>query len=94
MTSKKAVTRQKANIQAYKFTFESEHGQKVLYDLIKAHCLSMSYVPSDPYGTAFNEGARSVVNTILRKLAFDPSRWEHILRRIEDGTADEFGDND
>lgn len=52
----------------YKKVFGSADGQTVLRDLMKfGHISEMTYVPSDPTHTAFNEGKRRVV---LRVMSF------------------------
>lgn len=51
---------------AYRNTFNSPEGKKVLADL-KRFCraLNSSHTPGDPYTTAFLEGRREVWNRIL-----------------------------
>lgn len=51
-------------ILAYKKTFESESGTKVLNDLIKRHMLKSSMNDNDSR-VIFGEGERNVVLTIL-----------------------------
>jgi len=51
----------KRKSQAYQQTFSSPHAQKVLADLRK-FCFAdkTTFVPNDPYASAFSEGRREV----------------------------------
>lgn len=55
--------------QLYHKVFDSPEGEDVLSHL-RASCFgdSRTFVPGDPYGTAFNEGRRSVFLDILARL--------------------------
>ncbi len=54
-------------IKSYYNTFCTEAGKTVLKDLKKMFDVQ-SYIPGDPYATAFNEGRRSVLNEIMSTL--------------------------
>jgi len=71
------ITRQspKEKFKAYRITFSTAEGQKVLADL-KASYGGISFVPGYSDVTAFNEGRRSVaddIETILAMAAMEQS---------------------
>lgn len=53
---------------AYRIFETSPDGQAVLDDLCDAYYDKTSFVHGDPYATAFNEGARSVILSIFQVL--------------------------
>lgn len=61
-------------IKAYKRLFTTEDGKLILADLKDSLNDGTSFVPGEPHGTSFNEGARSVYLGIL----------DMLLRVIED----------
>ena len=66
--------------------FNTDDGQKVLYELMKsAHILNSTYDPN-PYEMAYREGERSVVLRILKTLNVDPAE---LLKRIKQGNQQE-----
>lgn len=72
----------RTKISLYAQVFNNEAGRAVLLDMIKAFHDRSSFVPSNPYETAFREGQRDVVLRICRlaRLRFDP-----IMQEIKDG---------
>jgi hypothetical protein len=71
----------------YKLLFESEAGERVLYDLMKkCHFIHTSY-DGDVHSTVFREGERNVVNYILTMLKQDPV---HIKKLIDKQEEEEF----
>ncbi len=59
---------------AYHTVFDTPSGEEVLRHLVGISVTTLSHVPGDPYTTAFNEGRRHLVLSILRQLnrdAFD-----------------------
>ncbi|HWK44919.1 MAG TPA: hypothetical protein VNT30_09370 [Stellaceae bacterium] len=55
----------------YHRVFETPDGARVLEDMLKGGgMLERSFVPGDPYATAFNEGRRSVMIDVLRLLSW------------------------
>ena len=70
----------------YKDTFVSVQGQKVLEHLCKkAHVTGSSFVTGDPYLTAFNEGQRHIVMSILQFLYKNPNQLvQQIQKQYED----------
>ena len=54
--------------QAYLNTFISESGEIVLKDMKVSYNDRESFVPLDPFATAFAEGQRSVYLSILRMM--------------------------
>lgn len=53
----------------YRELFSTEHGKAVLADL-DSQCFhqSQTFVPSDPYSSAFNAGMREVILRIHRRI--------------------------
>lgn len=74
---------------AFRITFESEAGQKVLADLIRNfHVVDTSHVMGCTDGTAFNEGERNVVNHILQMCR---TNWEKPQEYVKQVTNVGFG---
>lgn len=68
----------------YQATFSTEHGKRVLQDLMKkGGMLDSNFVPNDSYGTAYNEGARSLVIHILKLLKLDVKRLHKTITEEE-----------
>lgn len=82
MAEKDQIKAQRSRIVDMKNAFTTESGARVLGQLIKTYMMKSSYVPNDSHGTAFNEGARSVVLTILSNMKIDPNK---ITQMMEDG---------
>lgn len=80
MDQKKKAKRSLASVTQYQKVFGTPEGKKVLWDLMKSGgVLVQSHVAGDPYGTAFNDGARSIVLRILDKLKTDATQFEKII---------------
>lgn len=61
----------------YKYVFtQNPAGIKVLEDLSARFYDVASYTPGDPYHTAFKEGQRFVIRSILQQLAHIPQEPE------------------
>lgn len=61
-------------LKAYKRVFSTEDGILVMNDLIEVGgVLKSSHVPNDPYGTAYNEGWRSLTLHLLNRLSINPN---------------------
>lgn len=72
-------------IQLYQSVFGSPEGKKVLEDLMdKTGFLKNNYVPNDPHGTAFNDGATSIVRHILSTLKLDIKATREMLEKEYD----------
>ncbi len=80
--SKKQSRKVVDNAISYQATFTSAEGEKVLFDMMKAHHMLGSSFCKDPYESAFNEGERAVVLRILSMLKTDVTQ---LAKRIEDG---------
>lgn len=76
--------RQADNIQAYRDTFESPQGKKVLLNLISTHGVMTSTFDKDPQLAAFKEGERNVVLRILSLLKADPQQIRNLIRESDD----------
>ena len=64
---------QKQRIIDYRVTFGSEHGRRVLSDLVReCHALEPSHVRGEPHETAFREGERNVLLKIITALSYKP----------------------
>lgn len=73
--------REKANlIIAYQTVFDSEHGRKVLKDLMSLCGFVQSSMDDNSHVTAYNEGKRSVIVDILNKVNTDPDKIVEILK--------------
>lgn len=65
----------------YIATFESTSGRKVLQHLCQVgYVVKPSFVAGDPYTTAYNEGQRALVLSILRQVNKDPTA---LIKQIE-----------
>lgn len=74
----------------YQATFGTEHGKRVLQDLMKkGGMLDSNYVPNDSYGTAYNEGARSLVLHIIKLLKLDVKKLHKL---VTETTEEEYVD--
>lgn len=72
MTSSKQLEELKL---AYRRTFNTDDGQKVLDDLMKRFSFgATTFVSGDPYASAFNEGQRAAVLLITRMLSEEKER--------------------
>lgn len=68
----------------YKLIFESEAGERVLYDLMKkCHFLHTSY-DGDINSMVFREGERNVVNYIMTMLKQDPLEIKKLIDKQEE----------
>ena len=60
---------------AYRRTFNTDDGRKVMEDLQKRFCFGITtFVSGDPYTSAFNEGQRAAVLLITRMLSEEKER--------------------
>jgi hypothetical protein len=85
MFNKKRDEQRIAKLQDYKRTFGSEHGKRVLYDLMNEHYFLRSSYDSNPQEMAFREGQKNVVLRIMTALKLDQ---EQLKQKIEG--ADEY----
>lgn len=68
----------------YQATFKSPPGKRVLKDLMqKGGMLDTSFCPQDSHGTAFNEGARSLVLHILKIMRLDVAKLHNQILEME-----------
>ena len=67
------------NVACYKTVFNSENGEKVLWDLMKASGYTQSNFDVCPYKMAHNEGARSMVVRIINLLKMDEKKIELMM---------------
>ena len=74
----------KATISAYKRFFDTRDGKLILNDLMKACHMTSSTMDKDPYETAFNEGARSVVLRILKTTNTNMEQLNELIKRLEE----------
>lgn len=69
-----------ALLHDYKAVFGTPQGKRVLQDLMaKGGLLQSNYVPGDSHGTAYNEGARSLVLHIFEILRIDLKQLQSTL---------------
>lgn len=72
--------------EKYQGTFKSPDGEFVLKHLMKiGHIYESTFVPGDPTATAFREGQRHIVLTILRGINKDTAE---LIKQIEDGAEE------
>ena len=80
----KVAKKSLATIRDYKTVFNSVEGKRVLWDLMKiAGMTQTNFVQGDPYGTAYNEGIRQCVLSILNKLKLDTEKLEKEIAQGE-----------
>ncbi len=74
-----------AKIIDYRRTFESEHGKKVLADLISIYMMNptLDIDKPNPLVMTFNEGRRMVVGRILQITKQDAYKFQNTLEEIE-----------
>lgn len=71
--------------QDYKRTFSSEHGKRVLYDLMNDHyAIRSTYERGDALELAYREGQRQVVLRILTILKFEPEKIKQTIVEADD----------
>lgn len=73
---------------AYHAVFDSPSGEQVLRHLVGISVTTTSHVPGDPYMTAFNEGRRHLVLSILRQLNRDAFDIIRARQRTHENTAE------
>lgn len=69
---------------AYKRTFDSDDGKKVLHDLMKSCHIMTSTFNTDPYETHYNEGARSVILRILKTVNVNMDDIDNMITKLEE----------
>lgn len=74
----------KATILAYKRFFDTTDGKLILKDLMKSCHVLSSTMDKDPYETAFNEGARSVVLRIIKTNNTSIDEINKLIERLEE----------
>jgi len=82
------VARKKLNEihDSYRAVFDSPDGERVLEHLIKVGYVDTTvHTPGDSHDTAYKEGKRSIVISILRFIERDP---REILRQVQQGEQD------
>lgn len=65
-------SREKALHEDFGRTFSTDHGKRVLECLAETYGMRKTVFDTDPYRTAFNEGARNVILTILSMMDSPP----------------------
>ena len=81
----KSISMKKADLVSdYKLVFNSESGQRVLYDLMKVgHFMGPSY-QGDIHDCIFAEGERNVVNYIMTMMKQDPVQLKKMIDKQEE----------
>lgn len=77
-------------VLAYKRFFDTDDGKKVLVDLMKSCHMTTSTMGKDPYETAFNEGARSVVVRIFKTVNADMSQVDEMIKKLEEQEEEQY----
>jgi len=71
---------------SYRAVFDSPDGERVLEHLVKVGFVDIStHTPGDSHDTAYKEGKRSIVISILRFIERDP---RELLRQVQQGEQD------
>lgn len=52
-------------VQAYRNVFNSPEGELVVNDMIRSYIMRDSFVPGDPCASAYNDGQKALVLSIL-----------------------------
>jgi len=81
---KKAVERSHAKVMDYKNTFTTEHGKKVLHDLMNAHGMLSSTYREASHDMAYREGERNVILRIFSILKTDMNVLEQSITEAHD----------
>ena len=85
MNNRRAAQKIYAKSIDYKRTFGTDSGKRVLQDLMnRGHMLEPSYTVNDAHETAFREGERNLVLSILSELKYDLSRLKAHIDSMED----------
>lgn len=80
---KKDQGRRAALQQDYIRTFQSEHGKRVLLDLMKRHYVLEAINSTVALELAHVEGARSVVLRIMNAMTTDPEKLANLIREAK-----------
>ena len=84
MSQRKAQEKQYATVLEYKRVFGSPDGQKVLHDLMdRFHLLRATHFRGDSHESAFRDGERHVVITIMQILKQNPEKLMELLKQGE-----------
>jgi len=67
------------NVSDYKAVFETANGKRVLWDLMKASGYTQTNFDENPYKSAHNEGARSMVVRIINLLEMDTGKIKAMI---------------
>jgi hypothetical protein len=90
MTDKVSKAQEKL-VTNYKNLFNCPNGQIVLYDLeTRFGMFKTSFVAKDAYGTAFNEGQRSVMLFILDMMNKNMKQFNEQVQEQKDFYSNEF----
>jgi hypothetical protein len=81
---KSSARRQIAKAVDYQNTFRSEHGKRVLNDLVSQHFVMGSTFNGDVQTMAFQEGQRQVVLRILTVLKLDAEKVQNLIRESDE----------
>ncbi len=78
-----------AKYKDYQRTFNSEQGQRVLYDLMNEHYFLRSSFDQNPYEMAFREGQKNVILRIMTILKLDLGKIKEKLEGAEQYAKDQ-----
>jgi len=90
--SRKATERAQALHEAYRHTFSSEAGQRVLNDLMHRFHIFGSTFAEDARAHAFREGERNVVIDIIDKLDISPEEFRERYGNVRRSSMLEWAD--
>lgn len=84
LTGRLVNKRRLAKVQDYQKTFQSDHGRRVLYDLIDAHGVMATNFHENPNVLAAREGERGVVLRILAILKTDNEQLRKLIEEAHE----------
>ena len=91
MTETKKSKPQEKLVTNYKALFTNPNGKIVLHDLmLRFGMFKTSFVAKDSYGTAFNEGQRSVLLFIYDMMNTDMKKFNQTVQEQKEFYNDEF----
>lgn len=73
-----------AKLKDYQRTFSSEHGKRVLYDLMNEHYFLKSSFSPNPQEMAFKEGQKNVILRIMTTLKLDIEKLNEKVKGADD----------
>ena len=77
-------------LRDYKSTFSTDHGLRVLYDLMKNSFFMNSTYSNNVNDVMYREGMRNVVLMILQNIELDISEVRERIKQIKENEEEDF----